>query len=75
MGGILFQNIENPTEEEIENEDNSISGIYYQSDWRLLSDDNKSELYNMPIKQIMEKFGVGESTAFAWKAKTKHLDS
>lgn len=42
-----------------------------RSDWRLLSKSQIDELHSMTAKEIMKMYGIGESTAFAWKAKSE----
>lgn len=41
-----------------------------KSDWRQLSEQEKHEVRHvLSAKDIMQKYGVGESTAFRWKSK------
>lgn len=42
-----------------------------KSDWRLLSTAERNALRSMSAKEIMKEYGIGESTAFAWKAKSE----
>lgn len=41
-----------------------------KKDWRLLNKKERYEVKNkLSVKEIVEKYGIGESTAFAWKSK------
>lgn len=42
-----------------------------KKDWRLLTHSERIELKNLSAKEIMKKYGIGESTAFSWKAKSE----
>ena len=42
-----------------------------RGDWRLLTKTQRQELGRLSADEIMRKYGIGESTAFAWKAKSK----
>lgn len=41
-----------------------------KGDWRLLTPQEKHEVvYVLEVPEIMEKYGIGESTAYLWKSK------
>lgn len=41
-------------------------------DWRTLSEEEKKAImYVLSVPQIMDKYGIGESTAYLWKSKKK----
>ena len=44
-----------------------------KDDWRLLSGAEKRRIKSMNYKDVMQEFGVRESTAFAWISKSKKL--
>lgn len=48
---------------------------YHQpkGDWRLLTPEQRKNLRYQSAKEIMGMYNIGESTAFAWKAKSEKL--
>jgi len=42
-----------------------------KTDWRNLSDDQKKRILEMPISEIVKKYGVSERTAHNWKKYTE----
>lgn len=48
----------------------TVAQVQMKGDWRLLSEREKNEVRNnLSVPEIMERYGVGRSTAFEWKKK------
>ena len=65
--------IRNGVQEPTRNYQQTASSLQPKGDWRLLNPKQRENMKYQSAREIMDMYNIGESTAFAWKAKSEKL--